>query len=88
MEGGAVRDLGAADRREGERGVGEQGSECDDQRIQLGERGEGCDGIRGTEPVEAWESGDLGTNCCDQILSRLSAAGTFTVTDECGVRLA
>ena len=38
--------------------------------------------------MEAWESGDLGTDCCYQVLRALSAVDPFTVMEECGVRLA
>lgn len=81
MEGGAVRSLGTADRSEGERGVGKESGERNGQGIHLGERGKGCEGICGTEPVEAWESGDLGTDGCYKILSTLSAVGPFIVTE-------
>lgn len=88
MEGGAVRSLGATDRSEGERGVGKKSSERDDQGIHLGERGKGCEGVCGSEPVEARESGDLGTDCRYEVLSMLSAVSPFIITDECGVPLA
>ncbi len=35
--------------------------------------------------METWESGDLGTYCCYQILSMLLVVGSFVITDEWGV---
>ena len=37
--------------------------------------------------MKAWESGDLRTDGCDQVLRIWSAVGSFTIMDECGVRL-
>lgn len=81
MEGSAVGGLGATDGCEGEGGVGEYGRECDGQRIRLGERGERCNSIRRSEPVEAWQSGDLSTDCCYQVLSIQSVVGLYTITN-------
>ena len=78
MEGGAVRSIGTADRSEGKGGVGEYGGESDRQRIEFGERGKRCDSIGGSETMEAWKSGDLGSNCCYEVLSRLSVGGAHS----------
>ncbi len=32
--------------------------------------------------MEAWESGDLGTYCCYQVLSMLLVVDYFVITDE------
>ena len=88
MEGGAVRDIGAADRSEGERSVGEESGERNGQGIHLGERGKGCESICGSEPVKTWESGELGTNRCDEVLNILLAVGPSMITEQSGVPLA
>ena len=74
MEGSAVRNFGAADRGEGEGGVGVKSGEGEGQGVHFGERGEGCEGIGGSEPVEAGERGDLGPDGCYKILCMLLAA--------------
>ena len=79
MEGGAVRNLGAADRSEGESGVGVKSGECEGQGIHFGERGKRCEGIGGSEPVEAGERGDLGPDGCYKILCMLLAAASSRI---------